>query len=232
MGPSGGSFSLLLAPWSPLVGPRTVFETSYLPKSDCARNSTFSNTFGAFGLPHGAPKAPKIGPRRVLDPLGSLFVDSSFSLRFFIVFDSVFDRFWTPKLSPKGGGKRCESPPGEVPGRSCGRLGALLGSTCGLGSFLHPLRPFLGPFLASSGAMFGLLRANFRFVGAVLVFLLALGIDVRLPLVHLLLNDVRFPVCRCRLSLFHLWSIGFLYSICPWCSWCPGPADCTLRDYN
>ena len=74
-----------------------------------------------------------------------------------------------PKCPPGGDGIAGESPPGEVLGRSWGSLGALLGSTCGLGSFLHPLRPFLGSFLAFCGAIDGLLGANFRFLDAVLV---------------------------------------------------------------
>ena len=37
------------------------------------------------------------------------------------------------------------------------------------GRFLDHLRPLLGPFWGAPGAIFGLLGANFRFVGAVLV---------------------------------------------------------------
>ena len=172
-----------------------------------------------------------MSPRRVLDPLGSLLFASRFPLRFWIVFGSVLSRFWPPKWSPRGARKRGESTPGGVPGRSWGRLGALLGSTCGLGSFLHPLRPFLGRFLASCGAIYGLLGANFRFLGTVLVSFLAFRVDVRLPLVHVLLLDFRFSISRCRLSLFHLWLFCFRSAaIRPWCSSCPGPADCALRD--
>ena len=107
-----------------------------------------------------------------------------------------------------------ESPPGEVPGRSWGRLGALLGSTCGLGSFLHPLRPFLGPFLASCGAIDGLLGANFRFLDAVLVSFFGFwgrcsfatcpfAFD-RLSLFHLSMSLVSFPFVVGRLSPFDL----------------------------
>ena len=122
-------------------------------------------------------------------------------------------RFWTPKWSPRGDRKRCESPPGEVPGRSWGRLGALLGSTCGLGSFLHPLRPFLGPFVASWGAIFGLLGCNFRFVGTVLVsfgfwgrcsFATRPFAFDRLSLFHLSMSFVSFPFVVHRLSPFDL----------------------------
>ena len=187
----------------------------------------FSNTLGVSGLPHGAPKATKIAPRRVLDPLGSLLFASRFSLRFWIVFGSVLGRFWTPKWSPRGDRKRCESLPGEVPGRSWGRLGALLGSTCGLGSFLHPLRPFLGRFLASCGAIYGLLGANFRFLGTVLVSFSGFS------------GRYSFATCPCafaRLSLFRfsmpLVSFPFVVVLLSLCDssmvlFVPGP--CGLR---
>ena len=136
-------------------------------------------------------------------------------------------RFGVPKWSPKSDGKRCGATLGGVPGRSWGRLGALLGSTCGLGSFWHPLRPFLGPFLASSGAIFALLGANFRFVGAVLVSLFGFGDRCsfatctfafeRLPISRLSMSLVSLPFVVHRLSLFDL-SIVLLV---------PGP--CGLR---
>ena len=193
------------------MGSGTLFEPSYLRKSDFVRNITFSNTFGVFGLPHGAPKPTKIAPRRVLDPLGSLFVDSSFSLRFLIVFGSVLGRFGVPKWSPKSDTKAGGAASGGVPGRSWGRLDALLGSTCGLRSFLHPLGPFLGPFFAPSGAIFALLGANFRFVGAVLVSLFGFGdrcsfatcpfASARLSFFHLSMSLVSFPFVGVLLSL-------------------------------
>ena len=54
------------------------------------------------------------------------------------------------------------------PSRSYGRLGAVLRSTCGLGSFWNPLWPFLRPLLAAPGAMPDPLGVNVCFVGAVL----------------------------------------------------------------
>ena len=123
-------------------------------------------------------------------------------------------RFGAPKWTPKSDGKRGGATPGGVPGRSWGRLGALLGSTCGLGSFLHPLRPFLGRFLASCGAIYGLLGANFRFLGAVLVSASGFGGRCsfascpfalrRLSLFHLLMSLVSFPFVVDRLPLFDL----------------------------
>ena len=123
-------------------------------------------------------------------------------------------RFWTPKWSPRGDAERGESRPGEVPGRSWGRLGALLGSTCGLGSFLHPLRPFWRPFLASPGSILGLLPTNFRFVGAVWVSASGFGGRCsfascpfalrRLSLFHLSMSLVSFPFVVDRLPLFDL----------------------------
>ena len=129
-----------------------------------------------------------------------------------MVLGSVLGRFGAPKWTPGGEGKVGESPPGGVPGRSWGSLGALLGSTCGLGSFLHPLRPFLGPFLASCGAIYGLLGANFRFLGTVLVsfsgfsgrcsFATCPFAFARLSLFHLSMSLVSFPIVVVLLSLF------------------------------
>ena len=140
---------------------------------------------------------------------------------------SVLGRFGAPKWTPKSDGKRGGATPGEVPGRSWGRLGALLGSTCGLGSFLHPLRPFLGRFLASCGAIYGLLGAHFRFLGAVLVsfsgfwgrcsFATCPFAFERLPISRLSMSLVSLAFVVHRLSLFDL-SIVLLV---------PGP--CGLR---
>ena len=123
-------------------------------------------------------------------------------------------RFGVPKWSPKSEGKVGGAAPGGVLGLSWVCLGDLLGSTCGLGSFLHPLRPFLGPFLAPSGAIFALLGANFRFVGAVLVSLFGFGDRCsfatctfafeRLPIPRLSMSLVSLPFVVHRLSLFDL----------------------------
>ena len=99
------------------------------------------------------------------------------------------------QMEPGGAAELCKSALGRVPGRSWGSLGALLGSTCGLGSFLHPLRPFLGRFLASCGAIYGLLGANFRFLGTVLVSFS--GFSGRC-------SFATCPFAFDRLSLFHL----------------------------
>ena len=99
--------------------------------------------------------------RQFLGSLGSLFVRSCFSLRFLIVFGSVWARFGVPKWGPKSDWIAGGATPGGVPGQPWSRLDAPLGSTCGLGSFLRLLWSFLGPFWASSGAIFGLLGASF-----------------------------------------------------------------------
>ena len=82
LGPSWGSLSLLLALFSVQVGPGTVFEQSCLRKSDCPRNHMFYKGLGRFWAQDGAPKRPKIAPRRVQDRLGSLFFPLDFSIRF------------------------------------------------------------------------------------------------------------------------------------------------------
>ena len=122
-------------------------------------------------------------------------------------------RVGAPIWVPGGAAELGKSALGRVPGRSWGSLGALLGSTCGLGSFLHPLRPFLGRFLASCGAIYGLLGANFRFLGTVLVsfsgfsgrcsFATCPFAFARLSLFHLSMSLVSFPIVVVLLSLFH-----------------------------
>ena len=72
LGPSWGSFSVMLAPFSAKVGLGTVFEPTYLRKSDCSRNITFSNGFCSTLTPRWGQDRPKIAPRRVQDRLGSL----------------------------------------------------------------------------------------------------------------------------------------------------------------
>ena len=136
-------------------------------------------------------------------------------------------RFGAPIWVPGGAAERGKSDLGRVPGRSWGRLGALLGSTCGLGSFLPPLRPVLGPFLASPCSILGLLPTNFRFVGAVLVSASGFGGRCsfascpfalrRLSLFHLLMSLVSVPFVVDRLPLFDLSMV----------IWVPGP--CGLR---
>ena len=157
--------------------------------------------------PHGAPKRPKIAPRRVQDRLGSMFFSLRLSLRFLIVSGSVLIPIWPPKWRPGGAAERAKFDLGRAPGWSWGRLGALFGSTCGLGSFLNPLRPFLGPFLASWSAMYGLLGANFRFLGAVLVSFFVFSGRC---------SFASCPFAFHRLSLFlryhhHLWSLKPLW---------------------
>ena len=85
-----GSFSLLLAPFSVQVGPETVFEPSYLRKSDCSLNITFSNALGFFCLhmaPQNDPRSLQDGSKTVSDRCFFLF-DYRFD------FCSFWDRFW------------------------------------------------------------------------------------------------------------------------------------------
>ena len=61
LGPSWGSFSVMLAPFSAQVGLGTVFESAYLRKSDCSRNITY------VFLWFWAQNDPKMGPRSTQD---------------------------------------------------------------------------------------------------------------------------------------------------------------------
>ena len=90
----------MLAPFSAQVGLGTVFESTYLRKSDCSRNITFSNGFGPKMTPRWGQDRPKIAPRWVQDRLGSPFFRLEFSLRFLIVLGSILVPFWPPKWHP------------------------------------------------------------------------------------------------------------------------------------
>ena len=76
LGPSWGSFSVMLAPCSAQIGLGTVFESTYLRKSEFSRNITFSNGFGPKLTPRWGQDRPKIAPRWVQDRLGSPFCSS------------------------------------------------------------------------------------------------------------------------------------------------------------
>ena len=158
----------MLAPFSAQVGPGTVFEPSYLRKSDCSRNITFSNTFGPKWTPRWGQDRPKIAPRRVQDRLGSPFFHLEFSLRFLIVLGSVLVPFWPPKWSPWGDWKLGVPPPLGDRRRSWDRLGSVLFSSCRSGSLFWaswvPLGVVLGdlwPRFGPSWARFGALRVSF-----------------------------------------------------------------------
>ena len=177
-----------------------------------------------------APNDRRSPPRRVQDRLGSLF--STLDFRF--DFGSFSAPFWVVLGRPYGfpggrlnGGNRTlgESQDGLGVGlvRFLVRL-AVWDRFCTLfGPSWDDFGPLGVPFTAFLGPIFG------SWVPFWCLFL-AFGVDARLPLVHLLLLDFRFSICRCRLSLFHLWLFCFRSAIRPLCSSCPGPADCALRD--
>ena len=58
-GSSWGSVSVIFGRWSAKVGPKTVFEPSYLRESDISQNITFSNTLGSLGSHMARPKRPR-----------------------------------------------------------------------------------------------------------------------------------------------------------------------------
>ena len=97
LGPSWGSFLVMLAPFSTQVGPGTVFEPCCLRKSDCSRNITFSIGFCSQLTPRWGQDRPKIVLRQVQDRLGSMFFPLRFALRFLIVLGSILLPFWPPK---------------------------------------------------------------------------------------------------------------------------------------
>ena len=113
MGPSWGSFSVMLAPFSAQVGLGTVFESTYLRKSDFSRNITFSNGFWPKMTPRWGQDRPKIAPRWVQDRLGSPFFRLEFSLRFLIVLGSILVPFWPPKWAPRSAWIVGKSAPGR-----------------------------------------------------------------------------------------------------------------------
>ena len=78
--PSWAPLGEPFGPWAGLgslqLGPKIVFEGSYLRKSGSSQNNMFYNTFGGFWPPHETPECDKVVPRRVLGPLGSLLFAS------------------------------------------------------------------------------------------------------------------------------------------------------------
>ena len=158
--PSWGSFSVMLAPWSAKVGPKIVFEPSYLRKSDLSRNITFSNGFGHFFSQDGSPRRPTIAPRPDQDRLGSLFLPLEFSLRFWIVFGSVLVPIWSPKWCPWGGTKLGF---GRSWGAQDGLEIVLVRISCRLVvrvRFFCPLGLVLGSFLGAPGVVLVLLGGS------------------------------------------------------------------------
>ena len=228
--PLGGLFCSFWRPGRPKLVPEPSSKRLIFEKVIVREIVRFPILLG----PSGSHMAPPKGPRSLQD--GSLILLDRFLLTLLFRFDfcSFSDPFWAVLGCPNGPLKVRERGAARPLGGSQDGLGSVLvrflvrlavwdrfGTLFGP-SWAHfwpqvvPFWPFLGPIFGSWAPFWCLC--------------LALGIDVRLPLVLLLLNDFRFPVCRRRWSRLHLWFIGFPCSICPYCSWCPGPAVCALRD--
>ena len=123
--------------------------------------------FGFLFAQDGAPKRPKIAPRRDQDRLGSLFWPLAFSLRFWIVFGSVLVPFWPPKWSPGGAHEPRLRPLGWVQDglgivlvRSFFRLAVWLRFLVAFGCLLVPFGGALGVVL---GLLEGFLGSFWRF---------------------------------------------------------------------
>ena len=112
-GRSWGSFSVMLVPFSAQVGPGTVFEPSYLRKSDFSRNRLKQTISGVF-----SPKmAPQNDPRSFQD--GSKIVWDRFFSSWLFRFDfwSFGGRFWFrfgAQMAPKKWGRVVLSDPWGV----------------------------------------------------------------------------------------------------------------------
>ena len=182
----------------------------------------------------GSHMAPPKRPRSLQD--GSLILLDRFCslLDFRFDFGSFSAPFWVVFGRPNGPLEVTERGANRPLGSSLDGLGVVLvrflvrlavwDRFCTLfGPSWDDFWPLVVPFKAFLGPIFG------SWVPFWCLFL-AFRVDVRLPLVHVLLLDFRFSVSRCRLSLFHLWLFCFRSAIRPWCSSCPGPADCALRD--
>ena len=182
----------------------------------------------------GSHMAPPKRPRSLQD--GSLILLDRFCslLDFRFDFRSFSAPFWVVFGRPNGPLEVGERGANRPLGSSLDGLGVVLvrflvrlafwDRFCTLfGPSWDDFWPLVVPFKAFLGPIFG------SWVPFWCLFL-AFRVDVRLPLVHVLLRDFRFSVSRCRLSLFHLWLFCFRSAIRPWCASCPGPADCALRD--
>ena len=197
----------------------------------------------------GSHMAPPKEPRSLQD--GSLILLD----RFFSLLDFRFDfgsfsvPFWVVFGRPNGPLEVTERGANRPLGRSQDGLGVVLVR------FLVRLAVwdrFCALFSPSWDHFWPLVVLFTAFLGQIFnswvpfwCLFLTFGLDVRLPLVHLLLIDFRFSICRCRLSLFQLglfwelWHPSFFcrFSICGFSLFDvsmlhlgPGPADCALRD--
>ena len=153
-----------MAPFSAKVGPGSVFEPSYLRKSDFARNIMFSNGFWLFLALRWGQDRPKIAPRRVQDRLGSLFFVLNFRFDFLSFGGRFWCRFGLPN-GPLGARKSYANRPLGGPRLSWDRLGSLLFSSCGSGSLFCPSWGRLGALLAPFWAVLGSLGLVFELSG-------------------------------------------------------------------
>ena len=85
----------LLAPFSSQVGATTVFEQSSTRNTDFSEPVCFSNGCSRFFTRQGAPRQPKIAPRRLRDRLDCFVLPLPFSLSTFAhSYFFTFCQFW------------------------------------------------------------------------------------------------------------------------------------------
>ena len=144
------------------------------------------------GLPHGAPTAAKIAPRRVFDRLGSLLFASRFSVRFLIAFGFVFVPLRGPN-GPPGMHQTGGTPPPW--GTQAGHMVVLVRLFVRLevwdrfGTLFGPSWGYVCPLLVPCSAFLGPIFGLWMLFGDIF------WVDVRFSVVAFAICNFRF--CRC-----------------------------------
>ena len=159
----------MFASCSAQVGPRTIFEPSYLRKRVFYKKRTPLQPQHDFEVqvgPRRGPERPKIPPRRVQDRLGSPFLPLDVLLRCLIVLGSIFVPSWAQKWVPRGAAELGKSALGGVQDG----LGVVLARlSCRLAvrvRFLGSLGQLLRSFWGAPGVIFGLWPLGRFFFGS------------------------------------------------------------------
>ena len=100
--PWGGLLALGVAFGRPKLVPKLSSHRLFDKNVNFHGILSFPMVFNGFSLPHGPLKVAKSAPRGVLERLGSCFFAFHWSLRFSMVFGSVWVSFSVPKCPPIG----------------------------------------------------------------------------------------------------------------------------------